>query len=136
MIHLLSPEKVEDKLQFQILGNAVDTNVRHKFAYINQANLIAQAKEFGKTKDSGSKASFPEAFAMVKANDEAIPASIIAKILKVKVLELRDNELAARDDANKVRMLFNSLFHSLFHSNVLLQLRLYIYCCHYLMLTP
>ena len=126
MIHLLSPEKVEDKLQFQILGNAVDTNVRHKFAYINQANLIAQAKEFGKTKDSGSKASFPEAFAMVKANDEAIPASIIAKILKVKVLELRDNELAARDDANKVRMLFHSLFVITFFNCSTVSLRLQI----------
>ena len=42
MVHLLSPDKVEDILHLQLLGGAVETNVRQKFVYIDRDTLIAQ----------------------------------------------------------------------------------------------
>jgi len=42
VVHLFSPDKVEDKLQLQVLGGSVETNVRQKFVYIEKDALIAQ----------------------------------------------------------------------------------------------
>ena len=41
-VYLVSPDKVEDKLQLQLLGSAVETNVRQKFVYIEKDSLVAQ----------------------------------------------------------------------------------------------
>ncbi|XP_063675523.1 sperm-associated antigen 17-like isoform X5 [Bolinopsis microptera] len=97
-VYLISPDKVEDKLQLQILGSAVETNVRQRFVYIEKDSLVAQGKEHGKGKDSGSKTSFPEIFAMLKSADELLPSAVLAKLLKVKILEYRDEELNRREE--------------------------------------
>ena len=39
-MYLISPSKVEDKLQLQLLGGAVETNVREKFIYIDKEALV------------------------------------------------------------------------------------------------
>ena len=100
-VYLISPDKVEDKLQLQLLGAAVETGVREKFVYIEKDALVAAGREFGKTKDSGSKTSYPEIFALLKSADELLPATLLAKLLKVKILEYRDAELARREDLKK-----------------------------------
>ena len=63
---------------------------------------IFQGKEHGKGKDSGSKTSFPEIFAMLKSADELLPSAVLAKLLKVKILEYRDEELNRREEIQQV----------------------------------
>ncbi|KAL5264612.1 hypothetical protein ACHWQZ_G005633 [Mnemiopsis leidyi] len=100
-VYLVSPDKVEDKLQLQLLGSAVETNVRQKFVYIEKDSLVAQAKDNSKSKDNGSKTPFPEIFTLFKPGDELIPSSTLAKLLKIKILEYRENELSRREELQK-----------------------------------
>jgi len=64
--------------------------------------LSRQGKEYGKSKDSGSKTGFPEVFALLKGGDDAIPSAALAKLLKVKILDYRDAELEKRDEVAQV----------------------------------
>ncbi|XP_063954686.1 sperm-associated antigen 17-like isoform X2 [Lytechinus pictus] len=99
--------KLDDKEYATILSSAVDSKLRRQFSVIYKETLMEEVNELGNTKIKKGKdvPQFFEICETVKSEyldkNEEIPMGLMAKLLKWKLLAIKEKDLKRREDEKK-----------------------------------
>ncbi|XP_078373230.1 sperm-associated antigen 17-like isoform X2 [Oculina patagonica] len=112
-VFFIAPNKLEDNVFIDVLSEVVASGLRKLFSIITYEGLVKDVKEFGKGPAPGGKGKgaasakppqFYEVCEQVKPlvdQGESIPPSLMAKLLKFKLLHVKQKDLDRREDERK-----------------------------------
>eukprot|EP00057_Strongylocentrotus_purpuratus_P035557 XP_799985.4 PREDICTED: sperm-associated antigen 17 [Strongylocentrotus purpuratus] len=106
-ISFLIGNKLDDKEYASILSSAVDSRLRRLFTVIHKDTLMEEVNELGnsKTKKGKDAPQFFEICETVKSEyldkGEEIPQGLMAKLLKWKLLAIKEKDLKRREEEKK-----------------------------------
>ncbi|CAH1799483.1 unnamed protein product [Owenia fusiformis] len=105
-VTFLVGNKVEDYAHIKVLAEAVAAGSRKLFSVFSQEELFQQVKELGnpkakKTKDTPQHSEVCEPCKLYLDSGEDIPLPLLAKLIKFKLLNVKQNDLKRRDAEKK-----------------------------------
>ncbi|KAK2570951.1 Sperm-associated antigen 17 [Acropora cervicornis] len=112
-IYFIVPNKLEDNVFIDVLSEVVGTGLRKLFSIITFDGLLRDVKEFAKGASTGGKSKgassgkpppFFEVCEQIKPlvdHGEPIPPLLMAKLLKFKLLHIKQKDLERREEERK-----------------------------------